>query len=62
MDEEVKFTKNKRLIEKDDDGSHVGGSVRGRKSLIKNMLDEEEHRARKAFEHQQDINDAFGNY
>ena len=62
MDEpEVKFTKNKRLIEKGD-GSHIGGSVRDKKSLIKNISDEEEYRARKAFEHQEDINDAFGNY
>ena len=60
-EEEVKFTKNKRLIEQGD-GSHVGGSVRDKKSLIKNMSDEEEYRARKVFEHQEDINYAFGNY
>lgn len=62
MDEpEVRFTKNKRLIEKKD-MSHIGGSVRDKKSLIKNMSDEEEYQARKAFEHQQDINDAFDGY
>ncbi len=58
QEKEVKFTKNKRLIEKDDN-SHVGGSVYDKKSLIKNMSEEEEYRTRKAFEHQQDISDAF---
>lgn len=57
QEKEVKFTKNKRLIEKDDK-SHVGGSVYD-KLLIKNMSEEEEYRTRKAFEHQQDISDAF---
>ena len=59
-EEPAKFTKNKRLIEKGD-GSHVGGSLSGKKSLTKNISDEAEYTARKAFEHQADINDAFGN-
>lgn len=59
--EKVKFTKNKRLID-DGDGSHIGGSTRDRKAIIKNMSEDEEYKARKAFEHQQDIDDAFGNY
>ena len=62
MDEtEVKFTKNKRLID-NDDGSHVGGSLYNKKSLTKNMSEDEEYRARKAFEHQQDIDEAFNNH
>ncbi len=63
MDEEpVAFTKNKRLIEK---GviSHIGGSVRGKKSIFRTALEEEEeYKIKKALEHQQDIDDAFGNY
>ena len=56
MDEQVEFTKNNRLIDKDI--SHIGGSIKDRKLLI--MSKEEEYIARKAFEHQADIDDAFG--
>ena len=46
---ELKFTKNKRLIEKDNI-SHVGGSIYGKEKLTRNE-----------WEHQQDIKDAFKN-
>ena len=47
---EPKFTKNNRLIEKDD-GSHIGGSLYGKRKIT-----------RSAIEHQEEISEAFKDY